>query len=75
MNLTDSLNEPKYTPEDLAKLHKLHPSTIRKLFLDEPGVLRIGHFSGRGKRQYFTLRIPQSVAIRVFARLTVGGHE
>lgn len=60
-----------FTPEELAELVKLHPATIRKLFLDEDGVIRLGHGSNRRKRQYFTLRIPAHVAERVFGRLTV----
>jgi len=74
MQPTETLNEPVYTAEELAKSRKLHPATIRKLFLDEPGVLRLGHGGRRGKRQYFTIRIPETVAVRVFGRLTVGGR-
>jgi|HubBroStandDraft_1064217.scaffolds.fasta_scaffold34954_4 hypothetical protein len=74
MQPTDVLNELHYTPEELAKSRKLHVATIRKLFVDEEGVIRLGHTARRGKRQYFTLRIPHSVALRVFARMTVGGR-
>jgi len=66
------LEEPKFTPEELAQIHKLHPSTIRKLFVDEEGVIRLGHPGLGRRRQYFTLRIPASVAARVFGRMTVG---
>ena len=63
-----------YTPGELGELWHLAPSKIRELFADEPGVIRIGGFSRREgkqlKRSYFTLRIPQSVAERVHARLT-----
>ena len=74
-DITKTIDEPKYTCEELAIAHKLHASTIRKMFIEEEGVIRIGHpCLGRGrKRQYFTLRIPASVAARVFAKLTVGG--
>jgi hypothetical protein len=74
MQLTELLNEPHFTPEELAKPRKLHPATIRKLFLHEEGVILLGHPSRSGKRQYFTLRIPASVAQRVFARMTVTGR-
>jgi hypothetical protein len=70
---SNTLNEPLFTPEELSKSTKLHVSTIRKTFVDEPGVIRLGHASGR-RRQYFTLRIPASVAARVFQRMTVGGE-
>lgn len=63
-------NEPVFTAGELALRTKLHPETIRKMFRDEPGVLRIGGRS-RTRRQHFTLRIPQTVAERVLGRLTV----
>jgi hypothetical protein len=63
--------ELKFTVEELAAQHKVHRSTIQKLFVDEPGVIRFGHGGSRKKRQYFTLRIPVSVAVRVFNRMTV----
>jgi hypothetical protein len=48
--------------------------TIRELFIDEPGVIMIGQPSRREgrtlKRSYYTLRIPESVAVRVHARLS-----
>jgi hypothetical protein len=72
VNATNFLDEEKYTSNELAKKAKLHPSMIRKLFVDEPGVVRVGHGAGR-KRQYFKLLIPVSVAQRVFARMTVSG--
>ena len=75
MQPTDVLSEPHYTPEELAKSRKLHPATIRKLFVDEEGVLRLGHAARRGRRQYYSLRIPASVAQRVFSRMTVGNGK
>ena len=66
-----TVDEPIFTPGELAKLTKFHVSTIRKLFTDEAGVLRLGHAGLGRKRQYFTLRIPASVAARVFERMTV----
>jgi hypothetical protein len=68
----NAADEPVYTVDELAHSKKLHPSTVRKLFLDETGVIRLGHGRRRGRRQYYTLRIPHSVAERVFRRLTVG---
>jgi hypothetical protein len=72
MQPLDAINEPVYTAEELAQSRKLHPTTIRKMFVDEPGVIRLGHGGRRGRRQYYTLRIPHSVAERVFRRMTVG---
>ena len=62
--------EPHFTPGEIGKATKLHPATVRRLFQDEPGVVRIGRLVGRGrKRPYVTLRIPASVAARVLERL------
>jgi hypothetical protein len=63
-----------YTAEELARLVKLHPATIRKMFFDEEGVLRLGHAGSIRKRQYISLRIPASVARRVLQRMTVTSH-
>ena len=60
-----------YTPQELAALWRLDESTIRRMFLDEPGVMKFGK-SGRhdGRRDYVTLRIPESVARRVYEKRT-----
>lgn len=71
MDAPNALDELVYTAEELAKLKKLHPSTIRKMFIDEPGVMRLGRGGSRNRKQYYTLRIPASVAARVFSRMTV----
>ena len=42
--------------------------TVRRLFKNEPGVLRIGK-RRRNKRPYETLSIPESVLLRVVTRL------
>jgi hypothetical protein len=67
------VDEKHYTPAELAKAWGLSAETIRQIFRMEPGVLRIGNASNketRGSRDYLTLRIPQSVAVRVHARLS-----
>ena len=55
-----------FTPAELAKLWSLSEQSIRRLFMDEPGVFVIGNGNPRKKRTYCTLRIPQAVAERVF---------
>lgn len=71
--------EKHYTPVELAALWCLAPSKVRELLADEPGVLRIGEPSRRvGKkltRGYFSLRIPESVAVRVHSRLTANARR
>jgi hypothetical protein len=63
--------ENHFTPQELAELWKFDESTIRRMFIDEPGVLKYGKQSRRdGRRNYVTLRIPESVARRVYERRT-----
>ena len=58
--------ERHYTVKELAEIWKLDETTIRRIFQDEPGVLKIGKAGRRdGKRDYVTLRIPESVAVRL----------
>jgi hypothetical protein len=64
------VDEKHFAPADLAKAWGLSAEKIRQLFRAEPGVLRIGTNASSRDRGYMTLRIPQSVAVRVHARLT-----
>lgn len=58
--------ERHFTAKELAELWALDESTVRRLFQDQTGVLKLGRTNRRdGKRDYVTLRIPQSVALRV----------
>lgn len=59
--------ERHYAVKELSDLWQFDPSTIRQMFQDEPGVLNLGKIGRRdGKRDYVTLRIPESVARRVY---------
>jgi hypothetical protein len=58
--------ERHFTPKELAELWRLDESTIRRLFQDEPGVLKIGQAGRRSTRDYVTLRIPASTAARFY---------
>jgi hypothetical protein len=61
--------EPHYSPQQLAVLWGFDASTIRRMFADEPGVLKEGKRARRdGKRQYLSIRIPASIAQRVHER-------
>ena len=57
------------TVTDVARRLKVNEETVRRLFLNEPGVLVIC-FPRRGRRVYRTLRIPNAVFQRVLTRLT-----
>ena len=61
--------ERHFTPKEVGELWSLDESTIRRLFQNEPGVLKIGKAGRRdGKRDYVSLRIPESVAARIHAQ-------
>ena len=60
--------EKHYSVPELARAWNFSQETIRRLFRDEPGVIVI-HRPRRRTRIYITIRIPESVAQRVYARL------
>jgi hypothetical protein len=63
-----------YSPEQIAERWSLSPDTVRRIFGNEPGVLAIERSRIYGKRRYRTLRIPESVAQRVYHRLALKGR-
>jgi len=71
MPLDGTAFEHHFTPRELAELWKFDESTIRRMFIDEPGVLTYRKERRRdGRRDYVTLRIPESVARKVYERRT-----
>ena len=62
--------ERHYSVPDVAKLWRLSDDTIRRIFKDEAGVLRIGGAETRFKRKRIQLSIPESVLIRVYQRMS-----
>jgi hypothetical protein len=64
-----SIDEKYLTVLEVAEKLKVNDETVRRLFLNEPGVLVIC-FPRHGRRVYRTLRIPDSVFQRVLTRLT-----
>lgn len=65
------IGEPHYTVKELAGKWHLSPVAIRRLFRNEPGILRYGRPKKGHRRDYVTVRIPHSVAERVYRRLVV----
>ena len=59
--------EKHYRIRELAELWGFSDNTIIRMFSNEPDVMHLE--SGRGKRKYITLSIPESVALRVHERL------
>ena len=66
--------EKHYGVQALAKMWGYSPNTIRRLFRDEPGVLKIGKPETRFKRKRFQLSIPESVIVRVHNKLSNQGR-
>jgi hypothetical protein len=65
------VTEKHYSPAELAKAWSCSAEKIRILFRREPGVLRLpSGRAGDGQRGYITMKIPESVAIRVHRRLS-----
>jgi len=60
-----TLLERHYGVQELASAWRLGQNTVRRMFENELGVLRVGKSFRRGGRGYVTLRIPESVAMRV----------
>ncbi len=60
--------ERHFTVDELAALWGMSDDFVRRLFLHEPGVV-IFHHHRPGRRVYRTLRIPESVALRVHTRM------
>ena len=60
--------EQHYKPEQLAKLWSLSATTIRRMFEKEPGVFVVDRPEKMHKRAYKTVRIPHSVALRVYQK-------
>ena len=62
--------EKHYSPAELAKAWGVSVETVRSIFREEPGVLKLGRTGAKYRRGYVTLRIPQEVAERVHRRLS-----
>ena len=69
MRAESHTDDPCLTVAEVAERLKIKHDTVRRLFMDEPGVIVIW-FPRKGKRAYRTLRIPVSVYQRVVTRLT-----
>jgi hypothetical protein len=64
--------ERHYTLGELGKQWHMSIRTLRDWFIREPGVIKFGSESLRkGKqRAYVSMRVPESVALRVYLRMT-----
>lgn len=62
--------DPHYTPGFYAELWGLDVSTVVRWFRDMEGVLKLSKPSRNGKRSRVELRIPYSLARRVYLERT-----
>jgi hypothetical protein len=66
--------ERHYRPDELADTWGLSVKVIREIFSSEPGVLKVDRPETRNKRGYCTMRIPESIVVRVHKKLTAGSR-
>ena len=62
--------EKHYAPAELAEKWNLSQDTIIRMFDREPGVLIFENAERSSSRRRRTIRVPESVAERVYRRLT-----
>jgi hypothetical protein len=65
--------DPHYSPQFFAELWGLSPSTVIRWFQDMDGVLKVSKPAKHGKRTRVELRIPFSVAMRIYRERTRAG--
>jgi hypothetical protein len=68
MNTLIHVDDQCSTVADVAERLRVKPDTVRRLFMNEPGVIVISA-PRKGRRVYRTQRIPVSVYQRVVTRL------
>jgi hypothetical protein len=66
--MATTFDERHWSVGEIATAWNLSEDSVRRLFSGEPGVLVIGRPVKGSKRQYTTLRIPQSVVERVHTK-------
>ena len=64
------MHERHYSPSELAELWNLSTDTVRRMFENEFGVLVFENPVKSSSRRFRTLRIPESVAQRVYCRFS-----
>jgi AraC-like DNA-binding protein len=67
--VSDKAMERHYSVEEIGDHWGLSPRTVRRMFENESGIIVFGNAGSLKKRRYITLRIPESVLVRVHRRL------
>jgi hypothetical protein len=63
--------EQYFTPKELGEILKVHEKTVKRMFQDEPGVLKLNQKRLLRGRPHVTLRIPRSVFERVARKMAL----
>ena len=58
--------DPHYSPQFFAELWGVNVSTVTRWFQDEPGLLKLSKPARSGGRARVELRIPLSLALRIY---------
>jgi len=58
--------ERHYSLMELSEAWNVSPATLRRWFKHEPDVVRFGKGRRGSKRPYYSMRVPESVALRVY---------
>jgi hypothetical protein len=61
--------ERHYSVAEIAEIWNLSKQTVTKYFADEAGVVKHENAPSKTRRAYCTLRVPESVVIRVHTRI------
>lgn len=69
MSVQETTFERHYSVDELAELWGVSDDFVRRLFVNEPGVVVFFKYRP-GRRTYRTVRVPESVAQRVHRRLS-----
>lgn len=67
--------DPHFSAQFYAELWGIHVSTVIRWFQDLEGVLKLSEPSKNGKRVRIELRIPFSLAMRVYRERTRSGRD
>ena len=60
--------ERHYTVPEIAAMWNISGDTVRRIFRGQEGVIEIGSPETRYCRQYQTMRVPESVLLRVHSK-------
>lgn len=62
--------EKHYFVREISKLWRFSNDVIRRIFENEPGVVKVGRPEGLHRRKYFSIRVPESVMRRVHRKIS-----